>query len=138
MGHPRLLRVFQGISKPVRTLVRFNNEERSRGRSILNGAVGERGGFKNFNFSGNARFCISSHELFNARSQRGGEGGKYLKIYYICLGIPRSQRSRIIRAILTSFPPLSFPDRYNLFDSLATRSRFPFRVKMNPGKAISN
>lgn len=41
MGYPRLLRVFEGISKPVRTLARFNNEERSRGRSILNGAVGE-------------------------------------------------------------------------------------------------
>lgn len=47
---------------------------RSRERSILNGAVRESGGFKNFNFSGYARFCISAHELFTARCQGAGEG----------------------------------------------------------------
>lgn len=60
---------FRDISKPgSNSCTLLINEERSRGRSILNGAAGERGGFKNFNFSGNARFCISPHKLFTARS----------------------------------------------------------------------
>lgn len=130
MGQPQLLRVSQGISKPVRTLICFNNEVRSRERSILNDAVREWGGFKNFNFSRNARFCISAHQLFITRSQGAGGKGIYLKIYYICLGA--GQRSRIIPTILTSFPPLSFSDRYS-FSILLRHNRalvrFPFRIR---------
>lgn len=89
---------FRDISKPgSNSCTLLINEERSRERSILNGAVGERGEvlrisiFQPTPVSASPLINYSPRGVRGRERESGGERrreekGGYLKIYYICLG----------------------------------------------------